>query len=505
MAELFIDLASRTPAATALVDERGSTTWRELNDRVNGWIEVLRGHGVAAGDAVAVMAGNRRETFEMVLAGLHAGMTVVPVNWHLTAAEVAYILTDAGCRLLVVDAQRAAVAADAVARCGGPPPLTIDDLAPVPDAAEPTDQLCGALLLYTSGSTGRPRGVANRLFVAGAPFSRVGRLGDYAARTLRLPAEGRTLVVAPWYHSAQLFFALLPLLRGSTLVIEERFDPVRTLSTMARHRVTTAHLVPTHFVRLLALDPAVRDQLTPADLRLVWHGGGPCPVDVKDRMIAWWGPVLLEYYGATESGAITVIDSIEAGQRPGSVGRAVPPHEIVILDPAGRPLPAGRTGTVYVRRTGGSGFHYHNAPAATAAAHREPDLFTVGEVGHLDDAGYLFLTGRARDVVVTGGVNVHAAEVEAVLLRHPEVRDAAVVGVPDEEYGERVVAVVVAAEPDRADELPGRLDRHTRETLAGFKAPRAYRLVDALPRDDTGKLRKQLVRRMLAELPGGGA
>ncbi|MTK01494.1 AMP-binding protein [Micromonospora sp. CP22] len=505
MAELLIDLASRSPAETALVDERGSTTWRELNDRVNGWITELRGHRVAAGDAVAVMAGNRRETFEVVLAGLHLGATVVPVNWHLTAAEVAHILTDAACRLLVVDAPRAAVAADAVARCDGPRPLVIDDRTPTPDTTEPDGQRCGALLLYTSGSTGRPRGVANRLFVADAPFSRVGRLGDYAARTLRLPAGGRTLVVAPWYHSAQLFFALLPLLRGSTLVIEERFDPVRTLSTMTRHRVTTAHLVPTHFVRMLALDPAVRDELTPRDLRLVWHGGGPCPVEVKDRMIRWWGPVLLEYYGATESGALTVIDSVEAGQRPGSVGRALPPHEIVILDPAGRPLPAGQTGTVYARRIGGSGFHYHNAPAETAAAHRAPDLFTVGEIGHLDGDGYLYLTGRARDVVVTGGVNVHAAEVEAVLLRHPEVRDAAVVGVPDDEYGERVVAVVVAAEPDHADELPKRLDRHTRKTLAGFKVPRAYRLVDALPRDDTGKLRKQLVRRMLADLPGGGS
>lgn len=524
MPAMLTELVARAPAATAMVEARGSISWAALADRVNRWIGVLRGHGIAAGDAVAVMAGNRRESIEAVLACLHAGVTTVPVSWHLTASEVTHILADADCRLLVVDEARAAVAAAALASLAersprppialvigqdaaatGAPPgfLPVEPALAGASPDEPPGQQCGTVLLYTSGSTGRPKGVVTRFFVAGAPFDRVRRLGEYADQTLRMPSDGRTLLVAPWYHSAQLFFALLSLLRGCCLVVLERFDAAETLSTMVRQRITAAHFVPTHFVRLLTLDRSVRERLRPTDLRVVWHGGGPCPVEVKRRMIEWWGPVLLEYYGATEAGAVTVIDSAEALRRPGSVGRAVPPNRIVVVDDRGRPLPPGRPGLVYVERSGTSGFRYHNAPRETAAAHLAPGLFTVGEVGYLDGDGYLYLTGRARDVAVTGGMNVQLAEVEAALLTHPDVRDAAALAVPDPEYGERVVAVVVPADHTDTTDLPARLDRHCRRSLAGFKVPRGYRLVATLPRDDAGKLRKELVRRTLTAVPGG--
>lgn len=301
-----------TPDAPALADEGGVLTWAQLGERVNRWRALLAGAGVSSGDAVALMLGNRREALEALLACLHAGITVVPVNWHLTAPEVAYLLTDADARLLVVDPPRAEVGAKAAADAGTVTALVTGDevayglaaveplLAATDPSAAPAEQECGQLMIYTSGTTGRPKGVLNGLFVTGAPWARATRLLEYATGTLGVPTDGRVLLVGPWYHSAQLFFALLPLLNGATLVVRERFDPAGMLSTMDAERITECHLVPTQFVRLLRLDPAVRAGFSGASLRRIWHGGGPCPPDVKRRMIEWWGPVLVEYYAATE-------------------------------------------------------------------------------------------------------------------------------------------------------------------------------------------------------------
>jgi acyl-CoA synthetase (AMP-forming)/AMP-acid ligase II len=274
-------------------------------------------------------------------------------------------------------------------------------------------------------------------------------------------------------------------------VIRPRFDPRATLAVIDAEQISSAHFVPTQLVRLLREQGT--GEFSGASLRRVWHGGGPCPPEVKRRMIDWWGPVLLEYYGATEGGAVTLINSHEWLRRPGSVGRAVLPNEVHILGPDGVPLPAGDTGRVFVRRRSGRTFHYHNAPEKTRAAHHTADMFTFGELGRLDADGYLYLTGRAQDLIVTGGVNVYPAEVEAVLLTHPAVRDAAVIGVPDDEYGERVVAVV-EAQPGHEAGLGPLLDVHCRRSLAGFKAPRAYEFVDRLPREATGKIRKDVLR-----------
>lgn len=511
---LLDDHIARDADAVAIVDDRGPLTWRELGERVNRWIDVIAGSGLSPGDRLVCVLGNRRETFEVVLAGLHTGVTVVPVNWHLTAPEISHILADSGSRAMVVEPAHVATAALA-ARAARPGMVrlvlgerdregfgAVEPLLAAARSDEPRSQCCGSTMLYTSGTTGAPKGVENGLFVTGAPFSRVAKLADYARVVLGVPARERVLLDGPWYHSSQLFFALLALLQGSRLVVRPHFDPAATLETIDRERITAVHLVPTQFVRLLRLPPAVRAAFSGASLHRVWHGGGPCPASVKREMIRWWGPVLVEYYGATEGGVVTLIESADWLRRPGSVGRAVPPNEVVVVDEAGTPLPAGRTGRVFIHRRGRT-FRYHNAPEKTRAAHLGPDTFTYGEVGHLDEAGFLYLTGRAQDMIVSGGVNVYPAEVEAVLLDHPSVRDAAVIGVPDEEFGERVVAVVVP-EGAPSDELPHTLDAHCRRFLAGFKVPRAYHAVAALPREATGKLRKDPLRERYAAVVSSG-
>ncbi|WP_433241164.1 AMP-binding protein [Streptosporangium sp. CA-135522] len=506
MPTLLNDYISGDGAGTAIVDGHGAVSWSLLGERVNRWIDLLTSRGLGTGDRLACVLGNRRETFEVLLACLHTGITVVPVNWHLTEPEIAYILADSGSRALVVEEAYAPVAARAAARVTGSCTVllavgerdhdgfaAVEPLLASAGPGEPAQQCCGSTMLYTSGTTGAPKGVVNGLFVVGAPFSRVARLADYARVVLGVPARERLLLDGPWYHSAQLFFALLGLLQGCRLVIRGHFDPAATLEVIDREQITAVHLVPTQLVRLLRLDETARRAFSGASLRVVWHGGGPCPIDVKRKMIDWWGPVLTEYYGATEGGVVTLIDSGDWLRRPGSVGRAVPPGEVVVVGDDGTPLPPGESGRVFVRRRTAKSFHYHNAPDKTRSAHLAPDTFTYGELGHLDEDGFLFLTGRAQDLIVSGGVNVYPAEVEAVLLAHPAVRDVAVIGVPDDEFGERVVGII-EREAGAPDDLPALLDGHCRRSLAGFKTPRAYHLVDALPREPTGKLRKDALR-----------
>ncbi|MER7274954.1 cytochrome P450 [Dactylosporangium sp. NPDC000244] len=514
MAELVRRAAAVSGEQWAVVDDHSPRqSWTALDERVNRWVHLLRARGLGTGDRVAVFAGNRREVVEAVLGCLHAGVTFVPVNWHLTAGEVAYLLTDSQCRGLVVDRARAATAAAALSSAairpdlcvvtGGPDGLEgfegLEALLDAQPGDEPAQQCSGATMLYTSGTTGNPKGVVNGLLVAGAPLSRVDVLVQRLQAGLGVDRGGRALLAGPWYHSAQLFFSLFPLLGGCRLVIHDGFDPARVLTAIDEHGITSSHLVPTQFIRLLRLPAEARAAFRGATLRRVWHGGGPCAIDVKRQMIEWWGPVLTEYYAATEGGIATVIDSAGWLSRPGSVGRAAPPNELVVAGADGTPLPAFAEGTVYLRRPADNDFHYHGAPEKTRDAHLAPGTFTYGDTGYLDDDGYLFLTGRRADTIVSGGVNVYPAEVEAVLQTHPAVRDAAVFGIADDEFGERVTAAVaVAPDAPAATALFEQLDRHCRARLAGFKVPRQYRVVGSVPREPTGKLRRQVLRDRLA-------
>jgi long-chain acyl-CoA synthetase len=509
VATLVTRAEAQSSATVAVRDDLGTElSWSDLDRRVNRWVHLLRAGGLATGDRVCVLAGNRAQTVEVLLACLHTGLTAVPVNWHLTPAEVGYLIVDSGSRGLVVDPERAGVAATALAEHAGQPgavPFVVAFgdhpahgiaaveplLAAVVDT-EPADQVSGATMLYTSGTTGHPKGVVNGLMVAGAPLDRISATVQRLRAAIGLPTDGRLLLVGPWYHSAQMFFALFPLLLGGQLVTRSRFDPVDTLRSIDGFGITHCHLVPTQFIRLLRVSTQARRDFDGLSLRTVWHGGGPCAVEVKYRMIQWWGPVFTEYYAATEGGIATLIDSDEWLAHPGSVGHALPSTGLVVVGEDGAELPPGEEGRVFLRRPPTASFHYHNAPEKTLAAHLAPGTFTYGDVGHLDADGYLFLTGRGSETIVSGGVNIYPAEIEAVLHVHPGVRDAVVFGVPDDEFGERVKAVV-ALEPQlaSAQDVAAELDAHCRAHLAGFKVPRVYQVVATLPRDTSGKLRRQ--------------
>jgi long-chain acyl-CoA synthetase len=365
-------------------------------------------------------------------------------------------------------------------------------------------------MYYTSGTTGRPKGV-RRPLPACSPDDSAGMY----AELLRLcgitaSSDDVHLCTSPLYHTAVLAFAGDALHGGQRVVLMDRWDAATALDLIARHRVTNTHVVPTQFHRLLALPADVRDAADVSSLRYVLHGAAPCPVDVKRRMIEWWGPVIVEYYGTTEGGG-TVVTSGEWLDRPGTVGRPWPGAEIRILDddsarnatadevPCAAP---GTPGVVYIR-LGDEPFEYHGDPAKTADG-RRGEFFTVGDIGYLDDEGYLFLCDRIADVIISGGVNIYPAEIEGVLLAHDGVADAAVVGALDEARGERVVAVVEARDGASADELADGLLAHCSQRLARFKIPTEFVFVDDLPRDPNGKLYRRRVRDAVRNRDGSG-
>jgi long-chain acyl-CoA synthetase len=501
VAENFRQFAARRPDGLALADERGTLTWAAFDQRVNRLIHALRAAGLGAGDRIAVLCANRTELFEVLGAAMHAGIVVVPLNWHWVADEVAYVLDDAEVRALLVDDDFRAVADEAQARLdrdllvvpiGGD---AYQDLLDAQPGGEPADQLAAGPMFYTSGTTGRPKGVRNALTHAGLPASVWQLVAAGAVDTLALPTDGVTLLCGPAYHSAQWAFAMLPFLNGGAVVMRQRFDAAETLTLIDEFRVTNLHLVPTQLHRLLRLPDDVRARFSGESLRVVYHGAAPCPPDVKRRMIEWWGPRLVEYYGGTEGAMLSTITSDEWLAHPTSVGKPWSSVEVVVLDDDDTPCPIGQEGTLYCRSRLGTDFEYHRDPAKTEAAHRGPGLFTLGDVGYLDDEGYLHLSDRRIDLIISGGVNIYPAEIEGVLQAHPAVRDAAVFGIPNDEYGEEVKGAVQLEEPGAASgELSVALLAYCHEHLAAYKVPRSLDFVAELPRYPTGKLYKRLLR-----------
>ena len=501
MAENFAAIADRKPDAVALADEHRTRTWAAFNDRVNRLIHALRGLGLGVGDCVAVLSHNRVELFETLGAVMHAGLVVVPLNWHWVADEIAYVLDDADARALLVDDDFAAVAADAVTRSGREIPVVrlgtdgYDALVAAQPATEPADQRLAGPMFYTSGTTGRPKGVRNALTSAGMPASVWQLMTAGAIENLGLPTDGVTLLCGPAYHSAQWAFAMFPLLAGGTVVMRRRFDPAETLALIDEWRVTNVHFVPTQLLRLLRLPEEDRARFSGASLQVVYHGAAPCPPEVKRRMIEWWGPKLVEYYGGTEGAMLATISAEEWLEHPTSVGKPWPIVEVLVLRDDGTRCEVGETGTLYVRNLLGMDFEYHRDPDKTAAAHHEPGVFTLGDVGHVDEEGYLHLSDRRIDLIIAGGVNIYPAEIEGVLQAHPAVRDVAVFGVPHDEYGEEVKAAVELEDGvEGSDALAAELQAWSRERLAGYKVPRSIDFEDALPRHPTGKLYKRLLR-----------
>jgi long-chain acyl-CoA synthetase len=509
VAEHLRELAEADPDGPAIIDEFAEITRTELNTRVNRLVHGLRAAGVGPGDAVAVLAGNRHENIEAVMACGVASWVLVPLNWHLTAEELAYILNDSGATALLADTEFAAVAAEAVKEAPGvtvrlafggePAPPGFDAYESVLAAAspdEPADQASGTYMFYTSGTTGRPKGVRSTSFAVGMPVSVHATLLGGLAGMLQVPDGGVCLVNAPIYHGGPFLFSMLPAYRGATLVVRRRFDAAEMLRLIDEYQVTTAYSVPTHFVRLLRLPEETKAAFDGRSLKAVFHTGAPCAPEVKRQMLEWWGPVIHELYSATETGGLgCFVTGEEWLTRPGTVGRPLPVVSIEIVGDDGAAMPAGEAGTVYVRNLIGGDFSYHGAPEKTAEAHRAPGLMTVGDIGYLDPDGYLFLCDRKIDMIISGGVNIYPAEIEAVLVNHPGVLDAAVFGIPHDEFGEEVKAVVQPAPGhDPSEKLGADVLAYAREHLAGYKVPRSIDFTDEFPRTETGKLVKRSLR-----------
>lgn len=519
MVTTLLGHAAVNPRGTALVDARGVTTWSVLNDRCNRWIWVLRGLGIGPGDRVAVMAGNRRESWEVFLACLHTGVVVVPVSWELDVEGVAHILRHSGARVLVVEFATVDIAmlavthvdtVEAVLDLDGPieqERSAEHALAQVP-AVEPDGQVAGGPMFYTSGTTGAAKGVLSAgLGGAGQPVESLAATAAAVCGGVGFPPDGTAMIVGPSYHSGQFVLATFPLLFGQTLVIHRAPDPAAVLREIDRRQVTNLLLLPKDFIDLLALPDRVRDGFSGRSLRVVLHGGAPCPPDVKRRMIEWFGPVVTEYYGATEGGLFALASSAEWARVPGTVGRVLPFLECRVVDADGQEVETGQEGVLYFRNRSGAAFSYHGDPDRTAAAHLEPGLFTVGDVGHLDADGYLFVSGREAHLLTVEGQRVHPNRVEQVLSAHAAVADvAAFAGPHPSGPGDCIhlaVIPVAAGDPGavRVDAVVDDLLAFAAERLPAAAVPRRIHVVDTIPRSSAGKILRHELRTTLAERP----
>jgi long-chain acyl-CoA synthetase len=450
--------------------------------------------GMRPGDHFASLQGNNIGFYELVFAAMFSGTWLVPVNTHLTADEVAYILDDAGVRAVFADSDHASIAHAATAETVIDVAAELHDLLRhADDAPFDLDGPTGGRMHYTSGTTGRPKGVKRAL----PPTIRgylelLGRLG----RSVRLDGRGPHLMTGPHYHAAVGGYALFDLANGAAVEMMPKFDAAAVLRLIEAHSIAHVHLVPTMFVRMLRLPDATRAAFDPSSLSVVLHGAAPISPATKHAMIEWWGPRLFEYWGTSEGGTFTLIDSDEWLAHPGSVGRPLPGVEVFAVDDDGKRLGPDEVGTLYCR-TGDDArpFRYHGAPDKTEASYLAPATFTMGDMGHVDRDGYVYLTDRATNMIISGGVNVYPVEVEHVLAAHPAVCDVAVFGVPDDEWGEAVKAAVeLHPGVSPSDELARELIAFARTRLASYKAPRSIDFEERLPRLDTGKILTRQLR-----------
>lgn len=492
--------AALNPGKPALIyPARGFTMdYAALEAQSNQGAHLLRQLGLKRGDVIATLFGNGPEVFITAWAAQRSGLYATSISNRLSAADVAYIIQDSGARLLIVADELADLAQTALAQVDSPPPAFVWDRqsgklkswtarASAMPQTPIADESAGTDMLYSSGTTGRPKGVKPALpegpIGEGTPLTRMGT-GLYL-----MGPDSIYLSTSPLYHAAPLRWALVAHRLGGTVVVMEKFDAAETLRLIEQYRVTQATFVPTHFVRLLKLPEAERAARDVSSLLAVVHAAAPCPVPVKQAMIDWFGPVIHEYYAGTESCGITAVTTDEWLAKPGTVGRAVL-GQLHIVSEDGRELPPGETGLVYF--SDGPSFEYLNDPEKTAAAHNDRGWATLGDIGHVDEDGFLFLTDRKSFMIISGGVNIYPQEIENVLVTHPKVLDAAVIGIPDEEMGESVLAVVqpVAGLEGSAD-LAEELRAFARERLGGVKTPRDFVFRAELPREPTGKLMKR--------------
>ena len=491
-------LTTPDKAACILASTGERLTYAQMSASANQGARLLRGLGLKRGDVVALLLDNGLETFQIAWAAQKTGLFLTCLSTKISASDAAYILADSGARAVIASPRYAALVAEAVkdldiqAFSAGPaiglPDWTIarsrQSSTPLPDATP------GADMLYSSGTTGRPKGVKPVLpdgaIDTPTPLTAMGQA------LYGIDDDTIYLSTSPLYHAAPLRWAMTVHRLGGAIVIMEQFDAEEALKLIERYKVTFATWVPTHFVRLLKLPAKVRDAYDVSSLRAVVHAAAPCPVEIKHQMIAWWGPIVHEYYSGTEACGITALSAEEWLRKPGSVGKAIV-GVVKIVDENGRELPAGEVGDVYF--ADGPRFEYHNDPEKTAKAHSPQGWATLGDIGHLDPDGYLYLTDRKGFMIISGGVNIYPQEIENLLTTHPAVADVAVIGAPDEEMGEKVVAVVQPIDPNAATPaLAEALRQYVRDNLGSVKTPRQIDFRAVLPREPTGKLLKRLIR-----------
>ena len=501
------DHALRTPDKPALIN--GTTgavlTYRDIDERSNRLAQCLYALGLRQGDRIAIVMENNMRYLEVCWAALRSGLLIAPVNRFLTADEAAYIIADSAARVVVSSLAMRDLAASLTPLMPGCELRlmvdgTVDGWTSYEDtlarhpASRLADEWMGATMFYSSGTTGRPKGIIRA--------QQGGRVADgmNAPRRRQLAGYGLCadtvyLSPAPLYHAAPLGYCQSVQFLGGTVVMMDKFDPLEALRLIERYRVTHSQWVPTMFVRMLKLSAAERDAHDLSSHQIAIHAAAPCPVDVKRQMIDWWGPILEEYYGASEGNGVTAIGSAEWLAHPGSVGRALI-GTLRICDEQGDELPAGEAGLVYFERDE-IPFQYHNAPQATREAQhpRHATWTTVGDIGYVDDQGYLHLTDRSAFMIISGGVNIYPQAVENALVMHPAVGDVAVIGVPDAEMGEAVKAIVEpAAGIAPSDALAAELLEFVRTRVARYMVPRSIDFIDQMPRLPTGKLYKRLLK-----------
>jgi long-chain acyl-CoA synthetase len=482
-----------------IVAETGQTvTYAELDRASNQVAQLIRARGLKCGDSVAFMVTNEAEFYGLIWGAQRTGVNFVCMSTRLTPDEANYILANSGAKLFVLSAKLAGQAEGIATRAerfsfGGAVPgysAWEDAIATMP-ATPIADEVAGAAMLYSSGTTGRPKGV-KRAAAEPEGITAVSPLVMLAQALYGFGPDSVYLSPAPLYHAAPLGWSMAIHKLGGTVVLMQKFDPEGALAAIERYRVTCGQFVPTHFIRMLKLPDAVRAKYDLSSLRCAIHAAAPCPVAVKAAMIDWFGPVIEEYYAGTEGNGMTFITSAEWLTHQGSVGQAKL-GVIHVLDEDGNDLPPRQEGTIYFE--GATNFEYHDDPEKTAAGRNAAGWSTLGDVGWVDEVGYLYLTDRKSFMIISGGVNIYPQEIENHLIAHPKVQDVAVIGGPHAEMGEEVIAVVQPVDMAEAgDALRGELTVYSREKLSGVKIPRRIDFRAELPRHDTGKLYKRLLR-----------
>ena len=476
-------------------------TFKEMDDASNRFSHLVRARGLGVGDAFAVLLENRIEYFTLIWGSQRAGTMLVPISTRLTAPEIAYILKDSEAKFLITSDAYRGVLDGIRAECPELPILVVDgdagesyhqELSAQP--AEPiADQSAGMVMLYSSGTTGRPKGIRPAPPADPDPFAPVPLMG-LATMGAGMPADGSMVYLspAPLYHAAPIGWCSVAHRLGATIIVMEKFDPEAALAAIEKYRVTDSQWVPTHFVRFLKLEPEVRQRYDLSSHQRALHAAAPCPVPIKREMIEWWGPIVNEYYAGSESIGMTLVKSEQWLTHPGTVG--VPIYgKLHICGPDGEELPAGQDGLIYFENdllpT------YHNDPEKTREAMHPKGWMTLGDIGHVDADGFLYLTDRKSHMIISGGVNIYPQEIENLLVTHEKVMDAAVIGAPCPDLGEKVVAVVQPRDmADAGDALEAELREFLAPSLSRIKMPKLFDFRPDLPREANGKLYKRELR-----------